>query len=138
MKQIESLTQFLERSFVWKVWAFIIVLLSLMPKGAIKPFSITDLVGIDKIGHFTFYAVLVFLYQLSHKNRKTTRLFEKNTFLLLCIVSFYSFLIELSQSSNLLGRNFDILDLIANIAGSICGVFIYNFLIHKLKHKNYA
>ncbi len=111
-------------------WAFVILVLSASAKVNV-PENWSDIVGIDKAGHFAIYAVLSVL--MSHGFFKTHK--QKpglNTSLLIVLVcSFYGVLMELLQFTFFTGRYFEVLDIIANIIGCFAGLLIFKLFIIK-------
>lgn len=101
------------------VWTIFILVASLMPKEAmIKP-DWTDFANFDKLSHLVSYGFLVFLWSklLSDKVGKVKG----------ARISFYSsialgILMEILQWQMNSGRYFEVLDIIANIIGSIIGL----------------
>jgi len=101
------------------IWTLFIIVASLLPKEAmIKP-NWTDFANFDKVSHLFSYAILVFLWSklLSLKVGKVKG----------ARIAFYSsiilgLLMEFLQWQMNSGRYFEILDIIANIIGSIIGL----------------
>ena len=89
-----------------------------------SPETVPDLPYLDKLLHFSAYAVLGALFLRAFK---TTRL--KNNIKLVITLSilassFYGISDELHQYF-IPCRNADIMDVLADILGSICGVFLF-------------
>lgn len=79
----------------------------------------------DKLDHFIGYGILAFL---------STRAFPKHPFLIFFLCSFYGIMIEFIQGY--IGRFPEIMDGIANGAGSAFGI-VFSILAYKLtKNKN--
>ncbi len=85
-------------------------------------------IQLDKLAHFSFYAILTGLLVLAlNKTRAELRLRELLYIILLS--SMYGIMLEAIQYYFLSDRFFEIPDIIANIIGSIAGtVFVYLFL----------
>ncbi|WP_096895856.1 VanZ family protein [Candidatus Scalindua japonica] len=81
----------------------------------------------DKLPHFTAYLLLVILIKKVH--------FRLNYLICIIICCIYSFFIECIQYL-IPNRNFDILDMLANLLGTIVGVMIYYFIINKHFNRN--
>lgn len=79
---------------------------------------------LDKIAHAGFYFLLIFLIQFEAKNFNPKLLIIKA--LSYCLLLGFS--IELGQKYFLLGRSFEIWDIVANIIGSFIGILIYRIL----------
>ena len=110
------------------IWAAIILYLS-ASSGVKVPESLSDLVGMDKLGHLVIYAIFSFLMLLGvFKNRginKTSLIF------VVILSSVYGVLMEVMQFTFFKGRYFEVLDIIANIIGSFVGLFFFNYFLNK-------
>ncbi|WP_288905182.1 VanZ family protein [uncultured Sneathiella sp.] len=96
--------------FLWGAGLVAITIFSLLPPGNEPSFS--DLVN-DKVRHFTAYALLALAACHAGPNWQQR--------LLLCIVTFIvSLLIEILQPFT--GRNFELLDIVANLSGTLAGM----------------
>lgn len=104
------------------IWSVIIIILSLMPNPEIKAISWSDGFQVDKIAHIVLYAIYSFLigrYLLSNSGNE-----RRKILLTLGISVTFGVLMEILQYYLSPSRFFDILDIIANIIGSIVGLLI--------------
>ncbi len=109
------------------LWSFVIIILSILPGKTMNSFSFSDLWNIDKLGHLLVYGIhTILLLQGFRQLNKEILIGHCISALLLSVLLGFS--IEIIQDSFFPDRHFDILDLIANIIGSIVGLIIYNFL----------
>ena len=100
-------------------WAIIIMALMLMqPPSQMKEWTV---IGIDKIGHFGVFGIMSFLFMMAYESKNIKSLF----WVVFLGVSLYSFTLECLQTLPITKRDFDILDIIANIIGSFAGAAIY-------------
>lgn len=94
-----------------------IIVLSLIPGPSIAKFRLQDLLAIDKLGHFLFYGSAAFCFL---KYYSITKLVSP-----IWIIGIALFLMGLSleiiQSISNQGRQFDVLDLLANTLGIYAG-----------------
>lgn len=74
--------------------------------------------GKDKIVHFIFYFLFVYLWSKAFNNKKN--------FLILCIAISYGIIIEILQEVVTQSRNFDYFDILANTIGAVTAFFILN------------
>lgn len=96
--------------FLWGAGLIAITILSLLPPGNEPSFS--DLVN-DKVRHFSAYALLALAACYAGRNWRQR--------LLLCVVTFIvSLLIEILQPFT--GRDFELLDIVANLSGTLAGM----------------
>jgi len=111
------------------IWGLIILYLSSGP-GIQLPRTI-DL-SIDKIGHFVFYGILAFLIAYGYyKNNPAIK--ENGLFKALIISGFYGICLEIMQYSFFPNRYFEVLDIIANISGSLIGILFFKYIYYKTR-----
>jgi len=116
---------FMFRKYTWSlVWTLLILILSLLPKRSFPDvhFSIPYL---DKFVHFTLYFILLTLFTWEAEKAKTNALIF-NGLIGSVVLSFGT---ELGQKYFFAGRSFEILDIVANIIGSIVGVFFFRIFL---------
>lgn len=111
------------------LWAVLIYSLSSASPRTLQAFNWWDIFDLDKLGHFIFYSILTILI-LTGLWRNWH---SKYSFTLLLLVSvllaiLYGALLEVLQYTHFEDRSFDVLDLIANIIGSLAGASISYFL----------
>lgn len=108
------------------LWLSVIVYGSIIPSDKIAEFNLFK--HSDKVIHFIFYAVLTILtIPLIAKHNKYVL-----AFLVSCMFSVVTGLFfEYLQHAMSLGRTASVADIIANAAGSVFGIFVYNFLIKR-------
>jgi glycopeptide antibiotics resistance protein len=112
------------------IWALIILLITLIPASKIPAISLLKLKFADKIIHFSMFFIFATLLSLGFY-------FQKN--LKVRIVLFYSFsvslilasLTEILQHYMISGRKGDFLDMAANMAGIIAGLWMAGYLNRK-------
>ena len=108
----------------------IVFICHIIPGNKITLFQWESLLAIDKVFHFFIFGVLSVSYLIYFYN-----VFSKNryVFYTICIVFAYGVFLESLQGMFFLSRDFDILDLLADIIGS----FIFVFCFVKLKLNKY-
>ncbi len=112
------------------IWALLILFLSSGP-GIQLPKSTIDL-SIDKVGHFIFYGILAFSIAYGYfKNNPTKD--KKGLFKALIISGFYGICLEIMQYSFFPNRYFEVLDIIANISGSLIGILFFKYIYYKTR-----
>ena len=104
-------------------WLYTFVLLFLF----IYPFSSSNLNPLagDKLIHFGLFTVFTVLWLHSYANKH-------NYILILILVVFFSFFVELLQFISPFGRTFSLLDILSNMFGIIFGFFILVSMKKKL------
>ena len=113
------------------IWGLIILYLSCGNSVQLPP-SFWDFLAIDKIGHFIFYGIFSFLIAYGFFKRKN-KMSRKERNWSWIISSLYGMGMEILQFSLFPNRYFEILDIIANISGSLIGILIFKFIFLKTR-----
>lgn len=103
-------------------WTIVIAVLSLIPSSEIPSISLNSKVPVDKIAHIFLYAIYTLLigkYLIDSSYNKGLRIM-----IVLTITISYGILMEVLQYYLSPSRFFDMLDIIANIIGSIVGLLL--------------
>ena len=114
------------------IWGLIILYLSSDP-GIQLPSSFWDFLAVDKLGHLVFYGILTYLIGLGFYKRKNQFFDKKMSFIALIISATYGIAMEIMQYSFFPNRYFEILDIIANISGSIVGILFFKYIYYKTR-----
>jgi len=114
------------RKTIAAIYLAIIAVLSLMPGRDLPHFTVFP--EIDKVVHFSMYFGLSFLacwcFEISRDRMKPI-------YLLLTGVFMYGVLMEILQRTMHNGRNFEFMDMVANLTGAIVGIMIYRYFDNK-------
>ena len=110
------------RRLVATAWTIILIVATLVPKGVVSQSNFLNIPHFDKVSHLCSYALLVFLWSITLK--------EKTSKIRAARIAFYGsiclgVLLEILQWQLNVGRHFEILDIIANIIGSIIGLIAF-------------
>jgi len=112
------------------LWSFVILFLS--TKGGINlPASWWDFIALDKVGHLVVYGIFCMLLLGAFTHNQTLALEQKWVIIALGISIIYGIGMEVIQYTFFPGRFFEIPDIIANIIGSILGLYLFKRFIHK-------
>ncbi|MFK7979861.1 MAG: VanZ family protein [Saprospiraceae bacterium] len=114
------------------IWGLIILYLSSSP-GIQLPPSFWDFIAVDKVGHLVFYGALTFLIAYGFYKIKNQSINKKWLFISFIISSIYGILLEFMQYSFFPNRFFEILDIIANLSGSIIGILFFKYIYYKTR-----
>ncbi len=109
----------------WKAaaWGMAIFILSIIPPGDINRNSVFSLIPhLDKIGHALFYCIFSFLLYSGFINYGNTSLGKFHTF---AIAISFGIMMEILQGYYFIARHMDVMDIIANTAGVLLGLFLY-------------
>ncbi len=106
-------------------WAFLTFML-LRPGVKVDPIFLFQ--GVDKMVHFGIFAVLGFCFKAA-----LPRFRFSFSFLILLV---YALLTEVFQGIMKNGRTFEALDIVADIAGIITGIFIYKKMTRTTHYNN--
>lgn len=110
------------------LWTILIIILSSLPGGTIKEFTWESILKIDKMGHFGVYAIYVLTLLYGFYKNRFKESSVNDTIMALIIAFLLGLAMEFMQAEYFKDRHFDILDLIANIIGSIGGLIIFILL----------
>lgn len=119
------------RSLRWAIaWAFVILVLCLMPGKALPEWNWIALLDLDKLVHAgLFFVLAVLLAQAFVSNGAPLRYI-----FWACIISIaYGFATEFMQGLDALGRRTDLNDMIANSTGALLAAAHVNWRIGKAK-----
>ncbi len=110
------------------VCAAVILALSIGP-GISLPQTWWDLFSVDKLGHFIAYAALTWslLWGAKRSNALESNGSTRTLGIILAGSILYGLLLEIVQYSYFPNRYFEVMDIIANIIGSIAGVKLSKF-----------
>jgi VanZ family protein len=112
------------------LWTIGIIVLSTMPPDDIPETKLSLIPHFDKVVHFLMYAGLTFLIlrknsvYFKNKNQSIVLFFS----ILFCFLT--GFLLEIIQNSFIIGRIFDIFDVLANTIGIISAVVLTKMFNH--------
>ena len=114
------------RRLVATAWTIVLILATLLPKEAVSQSNFLNIPHFDKIAHLCSFALLVYLWSIALKekvsNVKASRLAFYGSIIL-------GVVLEILQWQLNVGRHFEILDIIANIIGSIVGLIAFYKII---------
>ncbi|KIC65230.1 antibiotic resistance protein VanZ [Chryseobacterium taiwanense] len=79
--------------------------------------------GLDKVLHFSIFAMLGFCFMAAFPKIKFSYFFQ--------IILIYAFLTEILQEEMGLGRSMETLDVVADTIGCLIGYYIYKLLIKR-------
>ncbi len=102
-------------------WSVVILVLSTRATVNL-PESWSDLFAPDKVGHAFVYGVQTWLLLRAFRQKAL----EKAVFWALLISISYGILMEVIQYTFFPNRFFEVFDIIANISGSLIGLFLFN------------
>ena len=105
-------------------WALVILFLSTMPNVSL-PESIWDLLAWDKLAHAGVYGLLTLLLISGFQKQGN----NFSVFFAVLISSTYGIVLEIVQYSFFPNRYFELLDIIANIIGSIGSLLFVKYLL---------
>lgn len=108
-------------------WAIFIMILCSTPSSQFPTFEWGSLFSFDKLGHFSVFAILsgLMTYGMWKNGAKLSFIL---ILIIISLASLYGFTIEILQGSVFKERYFEILDIIANIIGSIVGALAFTYI----------
>jgi len=111
------------------IWAVLVAVLSLSSLSVVQKFVWSDLLGMDKLGHAVFYCILA-LWVFYGFIRQTQR-YRHMVLWTIVMCCGFGVLMELIQLWMRAGRQFEILDILADVAGVLFAYCIFNFFLKK-------
>ncbi|WP_070137682.1 VanZ family protein [Crocinitomix algicola] len=121
----------------WIIWGTIIAVLSLLPGDQLPEIKLTW-VSIDKIVHIIMYSalsgfLLIGFDRHNFRSKNKLNLRDIRLYLLLTVSSFlFGLSIEFAQDWLVTKRYYDITDVVANLIGTIFGLFCFSWMGRKL------
>jgi len=112
-------------------WLFIFILTSIPGKSIPKVLG-----GVDKIKHFGAYFVLAFLLSFALKMQNRFPIVSKNSVLFTFMITLFYGLIDEVHQIFIPGRYFDWMDLLADVIGSLIGIFLAKIIISNNSKNN--
>lgn len=118
------------------LWSFIILILSGIPGNSLPDFSLRSIAQPDKIGHLGIYCIFVSIMLWgAYRNFRPDKIPRHVIVFILLFAIFYGISMEFMQSHFFSGRNFDVLDILANIIGCLIGMVSLRFF-YRQKNDN--
>lgn len=114
------------------IWGLIILYLSSGSSIQLPP-SIWDIIAVDKVGHLVFYGIFAYLIALGFYKEQSEKISKKALIISCLISSIYGICLEFIQYSLFPNRYFEILDIIANISGSLIGILFFKYIYYKTR-----
>ncbi len=110
------------------LYTFVITLGTLWPASGMSRFGFFAIPNFDKILHLFGYLMLAFLWFLALEKPQKMEHFQK--YILIGTI-FFGIILEFAQKKFSLGRNMEVMDMVANAIGVFLGYFCYKFLYKK-------
>ena len=123
-------SSFIHRFRLTILIATVILILSLMPGSSLPGISWGDMVSLDKWAHFIMYGSLSFVWAYEWLPSDTSRQL-KRYIMILTATAVFGVMLESLQLILNSDRYFEVLDIIANIIGSMAGLTALHWLIKK-------
>jgi VanZ family protein len=131
------LQRILSKRFPAISWTLIIFILLSLPGGMLPNENNLSIPNLDKFVHVTMFGGFVFLWCLYFSYRPTEKPVSKtlhfSIFLIACV---YGTVMEYVQKYFIPNRDFDIYDILADIAGALVGYLFVILTISWTKKKN--
>ena len=124
---------FLRFNLIAIIWAAFILLLSILPGGALNFPSIFHVIPVDKLVHVFIYGVFVFLLMIGFKKQYSFTWLRYHTASAAIILAIsYGIVMELLQEFVIMDRNLEFYDIVANTAGSFAGYWVFVQIYFKI------
>lgn len=112
-------------------WTIFTQILLSLPGSLFRGPGLFKIPHLDKIVHVFLFAGLAMLWILYYRGKKEITAFS--VALILLIVSAYGVAVEFFQVNFIPNRSFDVWDIVADIAGAVCGFFATIFIVGRYK-----
>jgi VanZ family protein len=106
-------------------WILLISILCFLPGSSLPKAGWLDQISFDKWVHFGLFAVLLFLWRFHFPAGKSFY------FILFGCAIVYGFGVEVIQHYFISNRSFDLYDVVADLVGSIAGLWFWSWLYKK-------
>jgi len=114
------------------LWSLLILGLSAMPGSSLPDFSLWSLAQPDKIGHLGIYCIFVSIMLWgAYRNFRPDKIPLPVVIFIILFAIFYGISMEFMQSYFFSSRNFDVLDILANIIGCLIGMVSLRFFYRR-------
>jgi VanZ family protein len=110
------------------IWISLVVILSLLPQSSVSKYQWWHFQHSDKVIHAGIYAVMAVALLYGFQGARQGK--AKQYFYTLVFCLLIGIFLEGMQQTKLIGRHFEILDIIANIIGALLGSVLF-LKIHK-------
>ncbi|KXK36929.1 MAG: VanZ family protein [Saprospiraceae bacterium] len=126
--QLEAIIKYLASipaktyQFFAGLWTLFTLYLSLISAREIQQLNLWDIIGVDKVGHLSFYMVLTFLWSMALRHNKP------GPVLIMVFAIFFGIAMEYGQLMMFNGRSFDYYDMLANTIGAMIGYKLFKYI----------
>jgi len=114
------------------LYALFLLVVSVLPGGNLPKIPDWNLLfAPDKVAHFGAYGVFALLLSVAFTGSRIKRAIPLAIF----VSAFYGLLMEILQGISGTGRNFDVVDMVANLIGALLGGLFF-YVLHQIKAKS--
>ncbi|WP_240676167.1 VanZ family protein [Botryobacter ruber] len=111
------------------MWAAVILTTTLLPSHSMPATSIWELISFDSFAHAAMFTVLVFLMIVGLKKQFTSLKLKHSAIRYSFLISFvFGVTIELMQHYLISGRQGDVMDVLSNTIGCLCGIVMFKWI----------
>jgi len=129
MKMPKSIYSLLSHRFPAVTWTMIIFILLALPGKMLPNESKLAIPQLDKMVHFVLFGSFVFLWSFYYAAKGTSRNLEKLFLRIVFIACLYGTAMEFLQKYVIPDRDFDVLDITADVLGALGGYFFVRLLL---------
>ncbi len=112
------------------IWTIVIVILSVLPGETVRSTSFLELWNVDKVGHLIVYMIHSYLLLYGFSKRNDRKMETEQVMIVILLSVGLGVLLEVIQHFWTHDRQFDLLDMFANVLGTTIGVVLFK-LLHK-------
>ncbi|MCH2198312.1 MAG: VanZ family protein [Flavobacteriales bacterium] len=115
---------------IWSIlWAMVIASVYFLPGKDLPIVSFWDLLQFDKVGHFLVFFVFTLILKTGLKRQvRFATIQQRSTLSALAFAIPYGGILEYLQGAVSPDRNSDLMDFVANVAGCLVGIVIFQLI----------
>jgi len=117
----------------WWLWLSFVFVVSVIPSQQTSSSGWISQLHIDKVFHLFSHAIAIFLIGIALKSSKVNLANNIKYTFIVVFMFLFGFFIEWFQGNYILGRMFDVMDIVANTAGDFLGLFFLLYFLKSLK-----
>lgn len=136
MLDIKRLLKVKPLLFIAITYSIVISILFFIP-GTDLPKVKIKIYGLDKIIHAVIHFILINVWMLYFYVKKDFQFKANWVFQLFLLLLLFGIIVEILQGQPMVSRGSDILDVAANLVGSLLGILFFKIVKNNLKLKNF-
>ncbi len=129
----QRIKEILSTRYPARVWTVIIFILLALPGNMLPSETHTSIPNLDKLVHITLFACFVFFWSVWSSSKEKNKFPYGRYAWYFIIGCLYGIAMEYVQKYFIPNRDFDLYDILADIAGAFLGLLIVQLTVSKFK-----